>query len=224
MKYLFVVAHPDDESLGAGGMISSLLEKKQEVTICIMSSKAEQRSMKASEKKHIQQIFDSLEVLGKPNVILGSFPNIEFNVVPHIELVKFIEDAIIKIKPDVVVTHCPTDLNLDHRETSAACQAAIRIFQRNGKNKGIKKFMYMETLSATDWSLDNSFQPNYFYEIHEDGLEKKIEASKVYSGVIRDFPHSRCVENVRALATYRGCQAGIDYAEAFQIVFEKENV
>lgn len=222
MNYLFVVAHPDDETLGAGGMIHSLLKKGNKVTVCIMSSKAEKRSVKASEKEHIQQIMKSFEILGNPEMILGNFPNIAFNVIPHIELVQFIESAIVKVKPDVVVTHYPDDLNLDHRETSEACQAAIRIFQRNGKDTYIKKFMYMEVLSATDWNLESSFHPNYFYEIGKTGVDTKIKSLESYTGGMRNFPHPRCEENIRALATYRGCQAGINFAEAFQIVFEKD--
>jgi hypothetical protein len=36
---------------------------------------------------------------------------------------------------------------------------------------------------------------------------------------MRDFPHPRSEEIVRGLAAYRGGQAGIKYAEAFQTVF-----
>lgn len=81
----------------------------------------------------------------------------------------------------------------------------------------------MEILSSTDWAFPvdgQNFQADTFIEIGEDGLEMKIEALKAYEGVMRDFPHPRSEEIVKGLAAYRGGQAGIQYAEAFQTAFQ----
>lgn len=222
MNYLFVVAHPDDETLGAGGMIYDLIKKKNHVTICILCEKASARSIKETDDIFKKQIIESIENLGCHDIILGDFPNIKFNTVPHLEIVKFIEDAIIKSKPDIIITHHPSDLNNDHEITSKCCQAAIRLPQRNNKIKQIQKFMYMEVLSSTDWDLNSSFRPNYFYEIGEKGLNKKIASLEIYKDVLREIPHPRSRENIKALATYRACQANLDYAESFEIVFERD--
>ena len=64
MKYLFVVAHPDDEILGAGGMIYSLIKKGNEVYICFMCSKAEARSNIKGETSIRDQAVKSLSVMG----------------------------------------------------------------------------------------------------------------------------------------------------------------
>ena len=47
----------------------------------------------------------------------------------------------------------------------------------------------------------------------------KLEALASYKGVMRDYPHPRSKDAISALATYRGCQAGCNYAEAFECVF-----
>jgi hypothetical protein len=81
----------------------------------------------------------------------------------------------------------------------------------------------METPSSTEWSLDSSsnrFIPNYFVEIGEEGMKVKNVALAAYKGVTRQYPHPRSPEANEGLAAYRGCQAGLKYAESFQVVFE----
>jgi LmbE family N-acetylglucosaminyl deacetylase len=45
MNYLFVVAHPDDEVLGAGATIRKLTNEGNKVEVCIMSSAAKARGI-----------------------------------------------------------------------------------------------------------------------------------------------------------------------------------
>ena len=224
MKYLFVVAHPDDEVLGAGGMIYNLIKKGHKVKVCFMCSGAEARKTKQNIKSIRKQTANSLKIMGlfEDDMVFGTFPNIKMNTVPHLDIVKFIESTINEYEPNIVVTHFPNDLNSDHKITTECCDEAIRYSQRNNLNTGIKRYMYMEVLSSTDWAINNSFSPNYFYEIGEDGLKKKIESLKEYDSAIRMFPHPRSEENIKALATIRGCQAGQKYSEGFMIAFDKE--
>lgn len=80
----------------------------------------------------------------------------------------------------------------------------------------------MEVPSSTEWTLDSSenrFLPNTFVEIGEEGVVKKIEALSAYAGVMRPYPHPRSEEALKGLAAYRGSQAGVNYAEAFETVF-----
>lgn len=224
MKYLFVVAHPDDEVLGAGGMIYNLIQKNQKVKVCFMCSDAEARKTNQNIKTIREQAINSLKILGlsKDDLIFGTFPNIKMNTVPHLDIVKFIESAIKEFEPNIVITQYPNDLNSDHKITGECCDEAIRYFQRNNSEVSIDKYMYMEVLSSTDWIIGDSFTPNFFYEIGQTGLEKKIEALKEYDSALRAFPHSRSRENIRAQATIRGCQTGQNYSEGFVIAFEKE--
>ena len=222
MKYLFVVAHPDDEVLGAGGLIYNLIKSGKEVKICFMCSGAEARKTISDKISIREQAINSLKILGisESNIIFGTFQNIKMNTIPHIDIVKFIESALIDFNPNVVITHYTDDLNSDHKITSECCDEAIRYFQRNNMEARIDKYMYMEVLSSTDWVIGKQITPNYFYEIEDVGLEKKIEALKEYDSALRQFPHPRSEQNIRALATIRGCQSGQNYSEGFLIAFE----
>lgn len=221
MNALIVVAHPDDEVLGIGGTAPILVSQGIKVTSCILSYKADARKNRPEEKEFCLDIIRAQEILGLEPPILGDFPNIRINTVPHLEIVQFIEEAIIKTNAEIIFTHYPGDINNDHYHTSKACQAAARIFQRSDKVPSLKGLFFMEILSATDWAFkcsNNNFQPDTFFPIKKT-LSKKIDALKAYRGVLRPFPHSRSEEMIRALAVYRGGQSGLGYAEAFQTAF-----
>lgn len=224
MNYLIVVAHPDDEVLGAGATIYKLAQEGHQVDIAIMCAEARARANRPEDDQLSADLESSSETLGVNKTYLGTFPNIEMNTVPHLRLVQFIENAIINSKPDIVITHHPADTNNDHHQTSIACQAAIRLFQRRDDVKPISEFWYMEVPSSTEWSVDtttNRFQPNTYVEIGAEGIDTKIKALSLYRGVMREYPHPRSNEGLTGLASYRGTQAGLNYAEAFECVFRR---
>ena len=130
MIYLTVTAHPDDEILGFGGSASVLTIKGHVVINLILSGNVEARRHRPNQESLFRHTATAQKIVGAQAPILGSFPNIKFNSVPHLELVQFIEKYIEDIQPDVVITHHPYDLNNDHYHTSKACQAAVRLFQR----------------------------------------------------------------------------------------------
>lgn len=221
MIILSVTAHPDDEVLGFGGTAFQLAQKGHKVVNCMLSGEVTARTGRPEVDQLLSDTINAQHIIGVEEPILGSFPNIRFNTVSHLELVQFIEQVIMDVKPDYLFTHHPYDLNNDHHHVSLACQAASRLYQRRDI-KRIRGLYFMEILSSTDWSYPsagNQFNPNTFFEIGPDGLERKLEALFAYRGVMRDFPHSRSKEIVEGLAAYRGGQSGLRYAEAFQSVF-----
>lgn len=224
MSYLIVAAHPDDEVLGAGGLMHRLSVEGKETNVCIMSAGAAARRYRPDDAVLESNIQSSAGLLGVKRVIYGDFPNIKMNTVPHLELVQFIEKAILETGADFIITHHPADLNNDHVQTSLACQAAVRLFQRRPDIKPLQELWFMEVPSATDWALDsgrNQFRPNTYVLLGKESLEKKIEALSMYEGVMRDYPHPRSREVLTGLAAFRGGQAGLDYAEAFECVFRR---
>ena len=220
--YLFVVAHPDDEILGAGATISKLTESESnEVYVCVMNSVSDIRTI--DSKKMIEDMKETHRMLGVKGSFVGNFPTLDFNNVPHIELVRFIEQAIKVVQPDYIFTHHPSDLHNDHRHTSSACQVAARLHQRGiGNVKKVRGLYYMEVPSSTDWSLNSGskpFTPDTFCQVMKEDVDAKIEALRLYDGVVRPFPHSRSEEALTALAVSRGTQIGCRYAEAFESVY-----
>jgi N-acetylglucosamine malate deacetylase 1 len=224
MSYLVVVAHPDDEVLGAGATMYKLAKEGHSVNVCILSGDVAARNFRPSSKELYEDVESAMDIIGVDKTITGNFPNIEFNMVPHLKIVQFIENAIIETKANVIFTHHPSDLNNDHLHTSLACQAAVRLFQRRNDVPGLKELLFMEVPSSTEWGLNksmNQFTPNTFVEVGELGINRKLEALAQYRGVMREYPHPRSNEAIKGLAAYRGGQAGMVYAEAFESVFKR---
>lgn len=220
MNVLFVVAHPDDEVLGAGATIHKLVQEGHNVAVCTMVSHAAARANISATLSADQE--KAFQILGITNSYDGDFPNIQMNTVPHLDLVKYIEHAIEDWHAESIYTHHPSDTNNDHVMTSYAAQAASRLFQRRQGVPALKQFIYMEIPSSTEWSFDSSanrFSPNMFVEVGKEGLDIKLRALSAYTGVMRPYPHPRSEEAITGLAAYRGVQAGCYYAEAFESVF-----
>lgn len=222
MNYLVVVAHPDDEVLGAGATIHKLIKSGNKVAVATMANHAAARA-NISDTLTADQA-EAMKIVGVEKTYAADFPNIKMNTVPHLELVQFIEKCIEDFQAEAIITHCPSDTNNDHVMTSYAAQAACRLFQRREGIPALKELLYMETLSSTEWSVDSSsnrFTPNYYVEIGKDGVDIKIKALSAYKGVMRPYPHPRSREALEGLAAYRGGQAGCNYAEAFECVFKR---
>ncbi|MCF0107324.1 MAG: PIG-L family deacetylase, partial [Holdemanella sp.] len=128
MKYLIVVAHPDDEILGVGATIRKLIDEGNEVAIAIMVGKAGARANLSDTLDEDER--QALELVGVNKVYTADFPNIKMNTIPHLELVQFIEKALEDFGATAIITHHPSDTNNDHVQTSYAAQAASRLFQR----------------------------------------------------------------------------------------------
>ena len=219
-----VVAHPDDEVLGAGASIYKWTRKGDVVDVCIMCTEAKARAFRPDDKELDDDTHAALSYIGVNKEYEGSFPNIEINTVPHLKLVQFIEKAIVESQPDIVITHHPADTNNDHLQTSMACQEAIRLFQRRPEVTPLKEFWYMEVPSCTEWALNtamNRFQANMWVEVNKEGIDAKVKALSMYRGVMRPYPHPRSEETLYGLAAYRGSQSGCYYAEAFELVLRR---
>ena len=220
MNILFVVAHPDDEVLGAGATIHKLVKEGNRVAVCTMANHAAARANISDTLSDDQA--KAFEIMGVHKSYTGDFPNIQMNTVPHLHLVQFIESAIEDWNAEVIYTHHPSDTNNDHVMTSYAAQAACRLFQRKAGVPALKQLVYMEVPSSTEWSFDSSsnrFSPNMYVEIGKEGVDLKNKALAAYKGVMRPYPHPRSEEAIESLAAYRGSQSGCNYAEAFESVY-----
>lgn len=224
MNYLFVVAHPDDEILGAGATIYELVKQGHNVDVCILTFQHKDRNHGDVEIM-FNQMKKSHKILGVNRVFLGFFPNTKLHTIPQSEIVAYIENSILESQPDFIFTHSYSDLNMDHHMTSLTTQVASRYNQRqiHGEHlKPIRAIYFMEIQSSTDWHINksvNPFIPDTFIEVSEQSIKEKIKSLKTYDDVVRPLPHPRNDKSIEALAILRGTQSGFLYAEAFQTGF-----
>lgn len=220
---LIVVAHPDDEILGFGATGAKLAAAGEIVQPIILCGSVDVRTLRPTNEELYADMLNANTEVGFAEPVLGDFPNIRMNTVPHVEIVQFIEKQIQRFKPARIFTHHPGDLNDDHTQVSKACLAAARLFQRRADVPALEALYFMEILSSSDWAfpgVTEGFKPTTYVEV-ADELKRKIAALNHYRNVMRPFPHPRSDEVVTGLAAYRGGQSGLNYAEAFQLVFKQ---
>lgn len=221
---LVVVAHPDDEVLGFGATGAKLVAAGERVQSVILSGSVDARTLRPNDDELYADILAANQMLGFAEPVLGTFPNIKLNTVPHLDIVQFIEEQIVRFKPTRIFTHHHGDLNEDHLHVTRACLAATRLPQRRSGLPRIRSVLAMEIPSSTDWSFPGvhpAFAANVFVEI-DAFLEKKLAALGQYRRVMRPFPHPRSVEALTGLAAMRGAQAGLRHAEAFVLLQQLE--
>lgn len=219
---LLVVAHPDDEVLGAGATAKTLASQGFEVTSCFLSGEVNARQHRPSDDELRADTEEASRILEMRPPIFGPFPNIRMNTVPHLEMVQFIESAIAKAGAQWIFTHHPGDINDDHRQVSRAAQAAARLHQRGGAVASLKGLFLMEIASSTDWTFRGAgeqFAPNTYFPVSDEALQAKLDALAAYRGVMRPYPHPRCEEVLRSHAVARGAESGLGLCEAFQSVY-----
>lgn len=224
-KILTFFAHPDDETLAAGGTIHKFSRNGCRIFAAIPATGIVSRKnidKKNKQKKllnHEIDTFKALSIIGikKSDIFFGSFSDNEFDKHSLLNLVHWIEKIIKKIKPDVIFTHHRYCTNIDHQY----CHEAAIVATRPSASTRIPVYCG-EILSSTGYLKPTKWEPNLFIQISKIDLGAKIKAMKTFREEARKDPHPRSPEVIKALAKVRGSEAGYKFAECFMIqkIFE----
>lgn len=201
-KILVLAPHIDDGEIGCGGSIAKFIEEGKEVFYVAFSTAPE--SVPIGYPKDIleKEVKAATKILGisPSNLIIYKFQVRKLNYVRQEildELIKIKET----IKPDMVFLPSTNDLHQDHYTVN---EEGLRAF------KQITVFGY-----ELCWN-NITFHTQAFIKLNKENVEKKIKALKAYKSqshkayTTKDF--------VSGLATVRGTQIGVKYAETFEVL------
>jgi len=222
MSVLVVAAHPDDEILGCGGTMTRLASEGHEVRIAILaeglSSRYAQRE--DADQHQLQHLHaraqQAADKVGAKELVLCKLPDNRLDTLPLLDVVKTVEDLIARFRPEILYTHHPGDLNVDHGVVHRAVLTATRPVS----GQCVRDIYAFEVPSSTEWAfqrLEPLFRPNVFVDI-ADSLDTKIAALACYDTETREFPHPRSAESLRAIATRWGSVVGLRAVEAFELI------
>lgn len=222
MKVLVVAAHPDDEVLGCGGTLPKLAERGHDTYIAILGEGVTSRYPQREEadlglvRALAERSREVAAVLGTRDLCRYDLPDNRFDSVPLLDVVKIVEELVGRVGPQVVYTHHPGDLNIDHLVTFRAVMAATRPMV----GCPVTSVLCFEVPSSTEWAFQQvwpAFRPNVFVDITAT-LELKQRSMALYESEARPFPHPRSPEALRVIAQRWGTVAGLLAAEAFELV------
>lgn len=206
MDVLLILAHADDETLGAGGLVRKLSRKGHTVRLIVVSDAVVAMRPEASDNRHALE--KACQILGIENYHSLGFRDQQFDTYPIAQIANAISEKM--GNPDLIITHSPKDLNRDHRQVY---EAVMILSRPRGKQINV---IACEIPFVAAWN-QQPFEPQLFVDISET-LEEKIKAFEAYANEIRTFPDPYSSEGLRTLARYRGMESGYLAAEGFEVV------
>ena len=216
-KVIIISAHPDDETLGAGGTILKHKQNCDEIYWLIVTDVFESEGFsKERVLSRKQEIEDVSKLYSFNDVYKLGYPTMKLNDTILFELVNKISQIFQELKPETIYVMNRSDAHSDHRIVFDAVMSCTKSF----RYPYVKKVLMYECISETEFAPilpERVFQPNYFVDI-SDFLINKIEIMKIFDSEIGEHPFPRSIKNIEALATYRGATIGVNYAEAFQMI------
>lgn len=201
-KILVLAPHTDDGELGCGGTIAKLIKEGKDVYYIAFSLCRNSLPEGLDPDTLEIEVKAATQKLGlKPeNLILFDYDVRKFDSRRQ----DILEDLVKinkEIKPDLVFAPSSNDIHQDHLVIS---QEALRAFKKT-------------SLLGYEMPWNNvTFQTVCFSILEESDIGKKIEALHAYkSQNHRDYLNENFI---KSLATTRGVQIGVQYAEAFEVV------
>jgi LmbE family N-acetylglucosaminyl deacetylase len=214
---LVVAAHPDDEVLGCGGTMASLVAVGCAVKVAFIADGVSARSAEMTGlDARRDAAHDACTRLGAEVVHVGSFPDNRLDTVALLDIVQVVEALVARHRPQLVMTHHLGDLNIDHRQVATAVLTACRPVI----DHPVLTVLSFEVNSSTEWNHPDAqpgFVPDMFVDITAT-LGAKLDALRSYSAEMRPWPHPRSFEAVEYLARWRGAVIGAEAAEAFKVL------
>jgi len=211
-KILTLFAHPDDETLSAGGTLAKL-SQDNEITVAIPATGLKARDKEDYEIDQLRTDCESaLYCLGVQHIKYGEFADNQMDKYPRLEIFKWFESVIQDVKPDLIFTHHRYCTNIDHQR----CHEASVVSTRPDVEKHIV-ILCGEVPSSTGYLHPVQFDATCYSVLTKEHIEKKIQAMNCYISERREYPHPRSTEIIEALAKVRGSEAGAEYAEAFVV-------
>ncbi|MDI6839370.1 MAG: PIG-L deacetylase family protein [bacterium] len=195
MNILAIGAHPDDIEYGCGGTLLKYRDRGDKIYLLVLTFGelgGDSNIRKIEQEK-------AAKVLRTKKLFWGQFKDTK--IPTGRALISKLDSVIKEVEPDEVYVNYYKDDHQDHRACSECVIAAARY---------VKRVLFYE-----DYTSQN-FEPNIFVNI-EDILEEKIKLLGIHkSQVKRSYPTGLdMLEAVRSIASYRGFQGKIKYAEGF---------
>ena len=218
MNVVVVGAHPDDEILGAGATLAAHARTGDTVHAVVLAEGASSRYDDTMKEALHRAGRRAAKEIGFASIRFEGLPDQRLDTLPLIEITQRIETILEELEPQVVYTHFPGDVNLDHGVVSRAVWTACRPY----RFPHIQRLGVFETPSSTEWAwplADGVFSPNLFVDVSET-ISAKVAAMECYDVELRDYPHPRSVLALRQRAAFWGSHVGRDAVEPFVILRE----
>jgi len=216
-RVLAIGAHPDDAELSCGGTLALYRSAGVEVVIASLSL-GDKGSRELSREETIRVRREESEraagIIGATYVSLGLHDS---EIFEDLENRFRIVELLRKVKPQVVLTHSPSDYHADHRTTSVLVNDASYIstsFKFETESPALPR---VPSVYHMDNYMGVHFIPEEYVNITDVIQTKKemVLQHKSQFAHLKERTGEDVLEDMLDLARFRGKQSGVRFAEAF---------
>ncbi len=221
MKVLAIAAHPDDETLGCGGMLLKHKVQGDHLSWMIATETHQPEWSAQTVKQKAKEVTQVAAAYGMKTCIKLGFKASRLDTVPQAELIRKIRQALERLRPELVYLVHGGDVHSDHRALFAAAMAAMKPLHM--AQLGVRRIVCYETISSTEAAAPVGAAP-FLPQIVNDitpYLERKLKIMALYKSERQADPAPRGASAIRALARVRGSTIGVEYAESFMLIRER---
>ena len=195
-RILAVGAHPDDIELACGATLAKFVDSGHEVHALVMTH----GSTGGDEVTRVAEANAAAQFLGLTALTLMDFPDSRLPECNK-EMIDAIETLLLRLNPDIVLTHSAHDRHQDHHAVHLATARAART--------------HPAVLGYESPSVTDEFTPRFYVDI-DRYVDVKADSVRIHHSQ-KDRPYAH-PEQVKALALFRGRQGTVKNAEAFETV------
>ncbi len=200
-RALVLAAHTDDE-FGCSGTMVRLLESGAEVFYAAFSTCAESVPEGYPKDVLAKEVLLATRLLGlqPPNVSVYDFRVRHFPAHRQ-EILEELVQIRKRLEPDLVMLPALSDLHQDHHVIA---------------EEGLRAFKFSCLLGYELPMNTVAFQHACFVSLEEPHVKRKVDSLAAYRS--QSFRPYSTEAFIRGLAKVRGVQAGVEFAEAFEVL------
>ena len=201
-KVLVLGPHPDDGEFGAGATIHKLTQQGAEVHYAVFSPCKKSLPDGLPEDTLYRELVVAAAALGIPESNLHTY---DFSVRDFPAHRQDILETLITLRkavnPELILLPNAHDIHQDHHVMY---------------EEGVRAFKHRILLGyELPWN-NHTMVTNFHVAVSESNLSAKGQALEAYQS--QSFRNYASKSFIESLATVRGVQAGVTYAEAFQLI------
>ena len=206
---LVISAHPDDETIAAGGTIAKLARAGWTVHSVFLSD----GPRRPGDDHAVREAMEAHAALGvDPPTFLPGFSTVDL-LRQGTSPVARMADAVaaLRLEPTLILAPSPKELHSHHRLAAEVAAILARPTARHQPS------LLAYEVHRGCWWAGEPFTPSFLVDI-TDTLDAKLDALACYVSEAQSFPGQRSREAVVLEATWLGARAGVSAAEGFEVI------
>jgi N-acetylglucosamine malate deacetylase 1 len=197
MKILAFGAHPDDIEIATAGTLIKYAQNGAKVHMVIAT-------VPRNKDTRLKEAHDSAKLIGAKLTVLDIDPQ---SMIFSRGIVKYFDQAISALKPDIILTHWLHDSHQDHQIVTRSVIAASR------KNH-CSIYMYDQILPGG--IVPETFRTQVLIDISKE-FPKKIKCLLLHKSEAKTY-NKKWIQGLSGRAAYLGQFIGTKHAEAFEAI------